>query len=521
MSSPHRRAVALLAGCLALAACGSTVPRGVSEPDANLYVPVVTIGSPPSAGQQTTSSETAPSTSALPTAGGATGAGPATVATRGASSSPLTQPSPPGGRPSATASNPTMPASGPGWNEKDVFVGVPTENDASSAIAGLGLSFNPGNAAHDVAAEVKALNAAGGVLGHQIVPVYHDNSTASIESNAAVVANQNCTYFSQDRRVAEVINGLSDLALPPCFAPLHIPDVEVGSVIDGTADYQKYGPYLWTTEFPNVDQLADVEVDQLYAEGYFGKWNPHTSSALGGGPVKVGILEPATATGSELTARLAKDVAAKGIQVAQTFAYTDSALSYSGQMAAAELRFAAAGVTHVINIPPVAAAMLFFIDTAQAQGYHFRYAFTSYDLPNQAVADLPHAQLAGAMGVGFDPGYDAIPAVTPKPNAAATACDRTQRRAGVANSTPLEIGNARDYCDALNLFVQAATAGGGFTADDIAAGMASVGRRFVPGGAFGSKLSASDHSMPAYVRDLFWTPSCTCFAYRGGLHPMG
>jgi hypothetical protein len=214
-------------------------------------------------------------------------------------------------------------------------------------------------------------------------------------------------------------------------------------------------------------------------------------------------------------------VAAKGIEVAKTVLYTDSAFSYSTQMASAELRFASAGVTHVLNIPPVAAVMLFFMDVAQTQQYHPRYGFTSYDVLNQAPNDLPHSQLTGSMGVGFDPGYDAAPAVSPQPNAEAKACDNNERRAGVGNNTPLSIGNARDFCDALNLFVKAATAGGGFTAADLTAGMAAVGHSFVPGGTFGSKLSASDHSMPAYVRDLFWQPSCSCYEYRGGLHAMG
>jgi ABC-type branched-subunit amino acid transport system substrate-binding protein len=413
-----------------------------------------------------------------------------------------------------------MPATGPGWNQKDVFVGVPTENDASSVIAGLGVSFNPGNETKDIDAAVKALNDAGGVLGHKIVPVYHDNSTPAIEANPAEVAGQDCTYFSQDRRVVEVINGLSAISLPPCLAPLHVPDIEAGSVIEGTADYQKYGPYLWTTEFPNVDLLAQNMVTQLHDEGYFGKWNTRTSSPLAAGPVKVGILEPNSATGSELASRIASAVRATGIQVAKTFLYTDSLGAYGAQMAAAELQFASAGVTHVLNIPPVAGAMLFFLEVAQAQGYHPRLGITSYDLPNQDASDLPHQSLLGAMGVGFDPGDDAVPSQTPKPNAPAKACDHAERRAGVSNTTPLSIGTARQLCDALNLFVKAATAGGGFTAEDIAAGMAAAGPNFVPGATYGSQLSATNHSMPANLRDLFWQPSCTCFQYRGGLHPI-
>jgi hypothetical protein len=124
------------------------------------------------------------------------------------------------------------------------------------------------------------------------------------------------------------------------------------------------------------------------------------------------------------------------------------------------------------------------------------------------------------MGVGFDPGDDAVLSQTPKPNGPAKKCDLAERRAGVSNTTPLSIGTARQLCDALNLFVQAATAGGGFTAADISAGMAAAGPHFVPAATFGSSLSATNHSMPASVRDLVWQPSCTCFQYRGGLHPL-
>lgn len=508
-----RRGALLLAAtaCVGVAACGSTVqlgpPTAAGQPSSEFAVPSV---APP------TSSAGSSTPSDLPTIAASSSAGTDVVATSGRGGAPGRSSSPTAVRSAATR----IPSTGPGWTEKAVYVGVPTENDASSAVASIGVAFNPGNEPNDVNAIVKALNKAGGVLGRKIVPVYHDNSTPAIEANPDAVAGRNCAFFSQDRRVVEVVNGLSAISLPPCLAPLHIPDIEVGSVIVNSNDFRRYGPYLWTTEFPNVDLLAEGMVDELFDLGYFGKWNTRTSSALAAGPVKVGILEPDSPTGSELAARLAKLVRAKGIQVAKTFLYTDTLGSYGGEMAASELQFAAAGVTHVLNIPPVAAAMLFFMTTAQTQGYHPRYGITSYTLPNQDPSDLPHGQLVGAMGVGFNPGDDAVPAELPKPNGPARTCDRWERSAGVRNTTPISIGVARQLCDAFNLFVQAATAGGGFTPDAISAGMAAVGPRFVPAATFGSALSATNHSMPAYLRDLVWQPSCPCFKYTGGLHPM-
>ncbi|HWB67921.1 MAG TPA: hypothetical protein VG708_13940 [Mycobacteriales bacterium] len=410
-----------------------------------------------------------------------------------------------------------IPATGPGWDKDDVYLGIPTENDAPGTLPGVGIDFSPGNLNDDVAALLAAFNKAGGVLGRKIVAVFHNTSTLSIEANATSAAQSDCEYFSQDHRVSEAINFLPAVPLPVCLKPTGIPDIEAGSPLIGAAEYQQWGPYLYTLAEPNVDVIAHTMVQRLSADGFFDKWNAHTGSTSGGTTVKVGILEPDTPAGSELAERLASDVRSAGYDVAKAFSYKDSLDGYTTEMGSAVLQFAAAGVTHVLNIPPIALEELFFYDAASQQHYFPRSGVTSFSLPNQQVADLPHKELVGEVGISWTP-TDASP--VPAPSAQARQCDAYAKAAGIRDTTGLQVENFRGVCDAIRLFVAAAQAGGGFTAADLAAGMAKVGARFAPASTYSSELSASNHGLPGEVRDFRFDSSCTCMKYFGGLHPI-
>ena len=514
-----RLTIAACALSLVTAACGTTVPyaRGGGPYAGGSGQGLGPLGSGSGAIAGSTRSGIQGFNPATGAAGGGPGVG---QQASGAGSSSAGAGSAGGGgvAPGASTSSP-IATSGPGWDAHNVYIGVPTENDASQVISTIGISFNPGNEDDDANSIVNYINAHGGVLGRKIVPVFHDNSTPSIESDPDTVAQQNCAYFAQDHRVAEVVNFLPAIFIAGCLQTQHVPDVEASSVIFDSQYYSRYGPDLWTTVFPNVDILAPSLVNQLSAEHYFSPWNTATGSA-GGGPVKVGILEPDSPVGRDLAGRLVAQLRSFNYDVVSPFFYTDSAQSYGSQMSSAVLQFAAAGVTHVISIPPVAAALLFFSQSAESQHYRPRYAMTSYTLPSQAAGDLPAGQINGALGIGWFPGDDVAMAQAPPPDPAAVTCNAALKQAGVDYTTELELGNAWAFCDAVTLFVDAAEAGGGFGAGSISSGMAVAGAHFAPAATFGSGLSDQDHALPGEVRDLAYTKACSCFEYIGPPQPM-
>lgn len=516
-------AVSAVATAALLAGCGSTVPLAEQR--------TLAAGQGASSGADGSSTATASgiSASAASTPGGSSiSTGPAA---QGGAAAVAGSSGPDGSAqalsPGSTANGPTAGAgtatvgavTGAGWNAKDVYIGFPTENDISTAAGALGVSLNPGSEDNDVNAVVNWFNARGGVLGRRIVPVFHDNSTADIESNPNAVSQANCTYFTQDQPVTEVVNFVASIFLAGCLQQHRVPDIEGSTNVFDTQAYTQYGPFLYTSLFPNVDVVAPSLVDQLQAEHYFTGWNTALGEA-GTARVKVGILEPDTAVGKDIAAKLSGRLQALHEDVASTFLYDDSAQSYGSEMDSAVLQFGAAGVTHVINIPPINAALLFFSEAAESQHYRPRYAMTSYSWPNQAQGDMPAAQVNGAMGIGWFPGVDVGNAQAPAPGAAEQACDSDFKQANVNNTNPLAIGYALALCDDITLFVQAADASGGFSPVALAAGIAQVGPHFSPAATFESVLSSSNHFLPGAVRDLAYFVSCKCFEYTGPPMPM-
>lgn len=470
------------------------------------------LGSTPTAAPSATTGSGSGGGSALP------GEDPSSTPTPGGddpASAPTSGPSDGG----STGTPFTLPSTGPGWDAKKVYIGLPTEKDLSGAVGALGIKFDPGDPSKFSQAVVKYINSHGGVLGRQIEMVEHDNSTAAVTTNPENAAQENCTAFTQDRRVAMVVSIIPALEIAPCLQKAKVPDFELGSVALDTAYYAKYGPYLWTTGFPNNDLLAKGLVNRLFANGFFKGWNT-TLGAAGSAAVKVGIYQPDTASGRATLTALTNALKAKGIAVGATFLYQEALNSYGSDARAATLKFAAAKVTHVLNIPPIAAAMLFFTQSAENQKYRPRYGITSYSIPSQWEANFPKAQQSGAMGVGFNPGYDASASRQPAKSAAAKSCDAILRAGGVNETNPLPANNARLFCDSLQLFVSAAKVSGSFAPEAIAAGMAKVGPTFAPAAVFGSMLSATNHWVPGQVRDIAYATACSCFSYSGGNHDL-
>jgi len=413
-----------------------------------------------------------------------------------------------------------IPDKGIGWDARAVYIGIPTAEDVHQYAGSLGISFDPGSVESDAKAVIADLNAKGGLFGRRLVPVFHDNATSDLVTNPDAAAQQNCAAFTEDRRVVAVFNAVPNIDTDnwhACLQQHRTPLLNGSSSLYDSTSFRQYGPYVWNTLEPNMSAFVPGWVSHLQRLSFFAGWDTR-AGAPGSAPVKIGILMPDTRVGQRLAQAMKARLNQLGLPTVE-YAYQDAVSSYGGDMSAAVLRFSSGGVTHVLSTPPIAAAKLVFMQTAEQQRYRPRYAMSSVDNPSAFVENAPAAQLSGALGVGWAPGVDVDTAHDPGPTGAQRECLAILKRsgqsfAGDARRTALML--AFDVCTSLKLLVAAAQRAGGLDPARLAQGMASVGPGFPTAHTFHSGLSATNPAMPDQVRDIVYTPSCSCFTYRGG-----
>lgn len=526
---PSPLLLSVVAGALALTACGSTVQtrNTVSQPSSVL------------SGEQAGQPSVDPGTSGS-LSGGTVGTG-ARLGTGGGSSSG-TVPTGSGGSTTGSTGSPSRPttggttgtsplaSAGPGWDQRSVYFGVPTEEDLSKTLGAAGISFYPGSIQGDVNAVVADVNAQGGLFGRKLVPVFHDNAAANVSSNPAAAAQANCAAFTQDRRVVAVMNPIAPIendAFLQCMKKTRTPLLSIGYSTYADSVYARFGPYLYTTLTPNISRFIPSYIPALGQAGFYGGWNTTTGKPMTGSAV-VGILEPDTDSGHTAADLQKVALAKQGVKVGSTYFYREDSSTYGSDMSAAILNFRNAGVTHLLDITNVAAGVLIFAETAQQQRYFPRYGMTSWLLPDTAASTFVQAgiqqQLNGSIGIGWTPGGDVNHAHDPGQTAVQKACLKALERQGVKynpQSQRYAIMVAWALCDDVNLLVAAAKRGGGLSAQALSAGLGGLTSVFQPAVTFSSALSATNHSVPGSHRALVYDGGCTCFAYQGPVRSLG
>lgn len=297
-----RRATALLASAALVGACGTTASlraqaglsgngnatAGISGASGQSGVGN-SAGVAGAGGSGTGGTDSSGSGSSV--TGGATGSNAGNSASGAGSLG--TGPAGSGSGASGIGSSAVTAASGKGFNARDIYFGVSTEEDLHQYMGNIGISFNPGSIQADIRALARWVNSHGGVLGRQLVPVFHDNSTASLNSNPTSDAQANCVAFTQDNQVVAVLNPVAPIDIDSfrqCMQRSHTPLFSIGYSTYDDATYQQFGPYLWSTEMPTVNPFVPSYVTALANEGYFGGWNTSDSKPSSTPPM-VGILE--------------------------------------------------------------------------------------------------------------------------------------------------------------------------------------------------------------------------------------
>jgi hypothetical protein len=414
-----------------------------------------------------------------------------------------------------------IPPKGRGWDEKNVYIGIPTADDFNQTVKDLGANASTGDTHGQVDAIVADLNRAGGLFGRKVVAVYKDSRTTDVAYNPASTSQAVCTYFTQDRPVIAVINGMPQFdaqeGFHACLEHAHVSLLSLSNTDYDDHDYARLGPHLWTTASRSTDSLVPTFLAALHRQRFFTGWDT-VNGRPGASPVKVGILLPDTPQGRHVGGLMLAGLRRLSIAAADPFYYDPAGLGTDNQ--AEVLQLQSAQVTHVLDLPPIAAEIWLFQGAAERQRYRPRYGFTSFNLPlsmEENAGIVPEAQQIGSMGIGWQPFNDTNAAhdIGPMPGSARClgALKRGGQKFGSTNRRAALI--AVELCDAFYLLRDAAVAGNGLDDSALLAGIPLAGPRFAPAGTFRSVLTGQDHGVPGYYRDQKYRTDCTCFVYVG------
>ena len=400
----------------------------------------------------------------------------------------------------------TIPRTGRGWDAKNVYVGVTTNQDIQGFADALGVdSLDSGDQRKDAEAMIADINARGGVFGRKVHGIYLDIKSANSRESSGQAA---CAHFTEDHQVVAVVSGAlqnDTEAFRTCMAKHEVPVIAMGA--------QPFDDRVFTATkgfyhhlFPMWNRLAPVLVDRLVAQKYFTKWDA-TSGRPGSAPVKVGLLAVDSPIGHRVAALVDRELARVGHKATTTFYYTDVST-----LDAAVLRFRSDGITHVISTDQF---LFVFATGADSQAYRPRYGITTANAPYVLLqTSVPARQLVGSVGVGALPALDVDAQRDPgKAVPGASRCRSILAKAG------LSYGNKRfataygyGFCDAFDLLANA-FAKRGLAGAQVRDGLATTGTTLRPASTFRSGLDASNRFIPGAVADLRWDASRSCFRY--------
>jgi hypothetical protein len=507
----------VLTGFVLAAGCGTTVPladQQLGSGPAGFSVPTTAPTS--GTGGGTTGGATGITGGGTTgTTGGTTGiAGGSATGTPGGSTTT-------GGAPSAPGSAVAIPASGRGWDAKNVYIGIPTAEDFDRTVRAAGASGSNGNVRGDVDAIVASINKEGGLFGRRVVAAYHDAATADYAYNPTQTAQEMCTYFTQDRPVIAIINGAPQLDgaanFHTCLQKAGVSLLSLSNTDYNDADYRRLGPHLWSTGSLSTDVLVPSLVASLSRQRFFTGWDVLNGSA-GSAPVKVGALLPDTAQGRRVGSLLTAALKRQRLKLDSVFHYNPAGLGTDSQ--AEVLQMKSAGVTHILTMPPIAAEIWFFQGASEQQRYRPRYGFTSFNLPlsvEENASLAPARQQIGSMGIGWQPYNDTNATHDPGPTPGSKKClaalaagnqrfTSSQRRGALI---------AHQLCDALYLLRDAVREGKGFSGPALINGMPPAGTKLRTAGTFAGGLTPNDRGLPGAYRDQQYQAACSCFVYTG------
>ena len=427
------------------------------------------------------------------------GAGPAAGASAGAASG-----APTGTTPAASASAASAPVpTGP------IEIGFMVAKTSNAAAFGGSLPQTV-TEQQMVGALVDRTNAAGGLHGRKVVPVFATTDSASASFDADYAAA--CATFTQDHHVEAVLGYVADESpvLESCLVAKHIPHLSATYEPSDAPTLARQYPYLFELASPTLERRTEMKVDGAIAGGLLTK-----QSRLG--VVFAGCPSAVTSWNNVVK----PSIEAKGITVASVFQTgcphgagdVTTEVSKIGNLI---LQFRTAKVDTLIFHNSDLAALFIIANAAEPQGYRPSYIVSSMAQLQTVIPQIPPAQRANVHGFGWIAANDVARSAFPPLPPAAARCLALLKAGGVNPSTSIDYAKSFYFCDAVFLFEEAVDAAGGHTdGPSVTAAIEAMGTRHPSAITLDgtSDFGPGRHEGVTMARRFDYRADCQCVTY--------
>jgi hypothetical protein len=401
----------------------------------------------------------------------------------------------------AAASTP----SAAGVSKNEIKVGFIYFKSAAAAGASVGVTTRPLDSKIAYQALVDDFNK-NPVLGRKIVPVYFGYDVLS--GQQSVQEQAACTLFTQDEPVfAAMISQLHSQTLLDCLHKAGVVTIPApGYSFDDNVVYAK-NPQLAAAGTFVLNRAAQAIVGGLSKAKFFGT-NPKLGVIYSEDPAYARVVK------GTLTQALAK----QKIKVAEyapipPLATAADLAAVQPRLQSAVLRFASAGIDHVMFLSTSGSTALLFMNAAKAQKYSPAYGLSTYDEPAGISELAPADQLAKSVGVGWWPTNEVA---NPTFDKLAQGCIDVITAAGETMGDSRSPRTAVGDCDQLNVFRLALQAGGAPTLTAFMKGLATLSK-IESASLLGNsaKYSATRRDGAFQAQDFKFDPATKTFVYFG------
>ena len=402
-----------------------------------------------------------------------------------------------------------------------VEIGLPYPGNLAGLGAIFGGNLGPSGGAIPSNSQTQAfyqsivdyVNSHGGILGHQITPVFYAINAATASGSAPDQAQ--CTAFTQDHHVLAVMAQTAHSnTLTSCMqAGNAITFDPAGSTPLGDPGFASYPLYAMAGGL-SLTRLAAVEANGLYKDGFFGAG------------AKVAVVGDNGAAFTQAIDQVLKPALAKhGVSLSdeQLISSTQGAAGYGAALQAmqsAVLRFKGEGINHVIFFDNSGDTLSPWVAAETSQQYFPRLGFTSNELPGDRsylgnkFDQNQIQQYSSALAVGWNVTADLF---APPVNATGALCNSIMEGGGASAKQAAFFWG---ICDQLLDFAAAANAGGQLTPVAVLKGLAKA-KNLPSAELVGPPSYANGRRDGAAVgKFLGFNNSCQCFQYTSGPFPL-
>lgn len=359
---------------------------------------------------------------------------------------------------------------------------------------------------------VERVNSTGGIAGRDLVPVIKpfDVAADSPETEEAL-----CREFTQEESVfAVVMSGMYQSSTRGCYATAGTVMIDSSMYPVDERTYSDLAPYLWAPSTPSVDELARNLPAALTATGWYGSNAKVAVLALesdGNRRAFTNDLQPAVEVGSNN-------------QIIDQEWVSPGSDNRDAELLEAANRFRDGGVTHVLMMGGGMVAPD-FLNAAEEADFHPKYAFTSLDAPDYAIAEHSEA-LVGSAGLSFSPvdflsepdlTAEILSAPIPHPGSyEEDLCTDGLTSAGLTWNGRQAAAAAFSFCDAA-LFLQEGLAGveGTLNADTFADGVSAMASSYQTSLGYGTFFERDRYTGANEYRLMWFDGRCKCFTTMG------